>query len=237
MEKIIIIAFIVSIFSSCNSSTKEIDYYKSGEIKRVAETKDGKRNGILCEYYEDGTLKSYGEWENGMVKGEVKHYYENGKLWSTSTYVNNIQVGEAKYFYENGKILEHQIYTDNGDLAYFIKYDSLDNIDTEAVLLIFDPKKDTVNIGENYEVKIYFGVDISGDVELLIGKFDEDYNLIDTIAVLIGNESKEFNYSVKSNKTGVNTVPILVHHVPNEGDTLSADGLIVKHTFFVKSPE
>lgn len=261
MEKIIIITLILSIFSSCNSSTKEIEYYKNGEIKRSSEMRNGKQHGFVLEYFEDGTVKSQGEWKDGLANGTIKHYYsngtlksqsswkngredglmekyyKNGKLWNRANLKDGMQVGKSIFYYENGEILEQQVYTDKGDLAYFVKFDSLGNIDTEAVLLIFDSEKDTVNFGENYEVNIHFGVDISGDVELIIGKFDKDYNLIDTIAVLIGNESKEFNYSVKSQKTGVNTVPILVHHVPNEGDTLSADGLIVKHTFFVKSLE
>lgn len=245
------------IISGCTKNDMEIQYYKNGNIKLKAELENGKRQGKLYDYYKDGSLKAISEWDDGRANGLVKHYYPEGQLaeetmWEkdevngiTKEYYRNGQlkkiarkkgdlfIGEVFFYYENGQIKEHRVHDSDGKLVYIGWYDEVGFKHAESVIPIFKPEKDTISINEIYNVKVEFGVPLKGNVRLLTGEFDKEGDLIDTISVFNGDKN-EFHFSIKPEKLGLNVLSVLVSHQTEKGDTLSANGVVVKHTFYVK---
>ena len=232
-RQVLILTFLISCIA-CSTKHEEVKYYPNGKIKsRITLNQEGRKDGTLTEYFEDGLIKSEGEWKEGKLNGYVRTYYSNGKLWSTSIYRNDTIIGETQFFFSDGRILERQLYKD-GKLFYFQRYDSLGNIFDESILPLFYPEKDTVKIGEYYNVEVGFGYELSGSIKMYVGELDSEYNLIDTFEVFLPDKRNRFKYSILAKNRGKNFISMAFEHEPDKHDSLSVDGFAVKHTYFVK---
>ena len=117
-------------------------------------------------------------------------------------------------------------------MFYFKRYDSIGSVIMETVIPIFYPKKDTVSLGEKYEVVILFPFKLADSLILYTGKLDKDVNLIDSSEIQI--ENGKFKYSENANKVGVNVIPFVVKDVSKFRDSLTIDGLLIKHVYYVR---
>lgn len=245
---------IIVFLYSCNDR-KEVSYYPNGNIKYEAEVHDGKRNGVLQSFYENGKLKSKENWKDGFVHGKVENYYEDGKLESISNWVMGQQEGVTKKYFVSGKLktqssydmsqkLETVIYYENGNVderqiymrhklpVYIVDFDSLGNKVGEILPPIFEAESDTIRLGETYSVMITFGLPLRGKILVYTGKYSSKTGLSDTTAVLESNDYV-FKYSIKADKSGSIIIPFFFGHSPEKGDTLSVDGQLTKHAFYV----
>lgn len=256
LEYIIMCFILVFVLFSCKKE-KEVQYYADGSVKLEVDLEDGNRHGLLSEYYDNDSLKSRATWKHGVVDGKVEHfypngqlkeltywkkgkaeglteeYYENGQLFKKGLKLNNKNVGEINFYHKNGKRKERHIYNESGEFVYLAGFDEKGTKYAESVMPIFTPNKDTISYDESYEVKVKFGLKLIGKVQLIIGVFDKENNLIDTTAVLDRSKDDTFEYSTKSNHQGQNVLSILVNHIKDSRDTISVDGLIVKHSYYV----
>lgn len=71
-----------------------------------------------------------------------------------------------------------------------------------------------------------------GNVEIYIGKFS-DYQLIDTLEVLISGNNK-FVYNVTPTDKGQHEVTGLIAHDPTKRDTTTANGIKFTCHFYVE---
>lgn len=88
------------------------DFYDSGELLSEAILK----NGVLLsakEYYKSGQIKKIAQIRNGQFDGQLKSYYESGKLLATVTYIKGKREGLACFFNEGGKIIYELQYIHN----------------------------------------------------------------------------------------------------------------------------
>lgn len=245
---------ITSFLYSCGDQ-KDVTYYPSGNIQSEAEIHDGKRNGIFQTFYENGLIKSKGEWKDGFANGKIEFYYEDGKLESVSNWIMDKQDAVTKKFYpkgklkarsiykmnqkvetviyyENGNIQESQIYMGRNLPVYFANFDSLGGKLDKILPPIFESNADTIKLGETYNVKITFGLRLSGEINVYTGTYSSETGLSDTTAVL-ESTTHIFRYSIKPDKSGIITIPFFFGHLPEKGDTLSVDGQLTKHSFYV----
>ena len=105
-----------------------IEYYISGQQKRIANYKIGEFDGSYRTYYENGELKSETNYSNGVQFGETKSYYNNGKIYRTFNLSNGVYDGEIKEFHKNGDIKficnnEKYTFYKKNNIACEIEYD------------------------------------------------------------------------------------------------------------------
>jgi len=254
MKNIVLFSILLLIYNSCGKN-KELKYYDNGNIKLSAElNKQGNKNGVVIEYYDDEKIKSEGVWKDGVPdgiftsyypEGNIQnvsvwnngqldsisiHYYKNGQVKGSTMYKSGLKHGTSILYNENGKLIEKQLYQ-NDELVYLSTY--VDGDKFSSVLPLFVSEKDTVNLGESYRVKIKFGIPLFGSLKAYIGK-SEKGELIDTLTVLYPDENNIFEYSTYSQTLGLNTFSLLIEHGPNAKDSLSANGVLVKHSYYVK---
>ena len=242
-------------FISCDSRVKK-EYYDNGKLKSIVEVRRNARNGTMCEYFPDGSIKSKSEWKNGVKHGKSETFYSNGNieilsywvdgkengiskrftrngvLYSTGRFFED-RKGEVTIFYENGKVNEWQLFDGRNHLIYLAKYDSIGNKEYGTLFPIFDSDSDTITLGEEYEIRVGFGLPLRGKLRVLVGVVNTKLQLSDTLAVL---ESKDnyFEYALRPKETGKNSISFAFEYEPLATDTLNADGIIATHTFFVR---
>jgi antitoxin component YwqK of YwqJK toxin-antitoxin module len=245
---------ITSFLYSC-SDQKNVVYYPNGNIQSEVETYKGKRNGILKTFYESGKMKSKEEWRDGFLNGKAEYYFEDGKLKHVSNWIMNQQDGLTKKFYskgelksrsiykmnqrmetviyyENGNVQESQIYMGRDLPVYIVNFDSLGKEVNKILPPIFEAEGDTIKLGETYNVKITFGLPLRGEIKVYTGTYSSETGLSDTTTVL-ESATHIFRYSIKPDKSGKVTIPFFFGHMPEKEDTLSVDGQLTKHSFYV----
>lgn len=87
-------------------------WYKGGQIKEIAYTLNGKRNGECVKFSEDGTMTASCAYKNGQICGTLKEFYEDSS--KELGYKNGKRHG-PQFEYENGKI-EKKYNCKNGNL-------------------------------------------------------------------------------------------------------------------------
>jgi antitoxin component YwqK of YwqJK toxin-antitoxin module len=80
------------------------EYYKSGGLKLMANTKKVFLEGKATEYYENGTKKVESNYSSGKLNGEYKEYYENYTKKIVGAYRDDKKDGEFKEYDEAGNV-------------------------------------------------------------------------------------------------------------------------------------
>lgn len=223
--------FFIIILYACNSKERQ-EYYNSGSIKRKCETKGNMINGTCEEYYLNGELKSKSNWVNdtlnglatifyengkiqqkvpwvkGKIHGVLLVYHQNGKLKQKSEYKNGLLNGRTELFYMNGSIekIQEWVYAEGYNFANTRKeYDSLGNLTFQDHYPIITPIMDSVTLGEDYKIKIELKNPVHEKMTVLIGDFDENYRLKDSLSIdTIRSNGFIAEYSFKPKKEGTN---------------------------------
>lgn len=240
---------------SCNQQVKK-DFYQNGNLKSESSFINGKVEGVVKNYFVDGSLKSVGEWSDGEIHGKLTNYYPSGDIQSTSYWSNGVQEGETLIYYESGSLMSRsnfengnregksEVFFDNGELKelkmydagkviYLKSIDSLGNVVYDNVLPVVKLKNDTLQVNDQLELYISFGYELSGHLSIDIGKIDLENNFVVDTILSDSLVWKDFHYSVDVKDPGLNEIYFNVRHEPEIGDTLSADGVMKKITFYV----
>lgn len=98
------------------------EYYKTGDIKRLVNYRDGKLHGTDKVFYENGKVWVRREFRAGQLQGKTRQYYPNGNLCVEINYVNNTPHGEARYYAEDGTLKQITTYR-VGQVLHIKKYD------------------------------------------------------------------------------------------------------------------
>ncbi len=256
-KSIVIFLFLFLVLFSCNRK-KENLYYPNGKLKKYYETKNGMVDGVLIEYYQNGSIKSKSNWKNDILHGLSIHYYKNGKIKEKNFYIdglingksleyykngslkknlskiNDTIIGVANFFHKNGMLKEKRIHDEKGNLIYIAGFNEGGDKYVESVMPVINSKNDTIKLNKKYNFSIEFKLPLSGKMEIMVVELSENNNtIIDTLDILKSNNYK-FSYSIKADKRGLNQIPLFFNHSPDKGDSLSANGLLLKHTYFVK---
>ena len=105
--------------------------HDSGQVKGLAQFKDGKPDGPVTWWHENGQ-KAYEEtFKDGKQNGLLTEYYENGQKRSEGTYKDGKLNGRATYWHKNGQKLGEVKYKD-GELISESYWDSKgEEVETE----------------------------------------------------------------------------------------------------------
>ncbi len=224
-------------------------YYESGELKEIAETKNGKYHGSVIEYYPNGNVKFTQNWYSGKVHGESRKYFENGALNKIDSFRYGIPHGISINYYKNGKVEnigryengfrigEFTFYNEEGILVGRKFYDSLGEfydyeifvngeIDSNRKAVIVSSSKDSIFIGDEVKMKFYLGNN-EGKVIAKVGlAFDSiNYRVLSPIGILtrIG-ETDGFLFTFKPKKQG----QINLYGIMEDQISLKEDQIIAK---------
>lgn len=72
--------------------------------------KDGLQIGTCKDFYETGQLRCVANWKDGKLDGDYTFYHPNGKLQSKGSYIKNVQSGKWFFYSEDGFPLSEEIY-------------------------------------------------------------------------------------------------------------------------------
>ena len=242
---------VVLVFFSCSNEKNE--YYPNGKLKSTVELNHaGENDGLLVEYYESGVVKSKGHWEDGYLEGEVAYYFENGDIKERSFYKNGLldgvstffskdgvanntisfrfglKNGATYFFNDSGSIYEKHLYS-NDTLSYVSTI--VDDTKFGSLMPIIIEKSDTIKNGDVYSFRVKFGIPLKGEITIIVGKDLDNMVVRDTIGIL--DISNDYQLEITNYDLGENSFALLVKHA-DERDTLSADGVGLKHSFFVE---
>ncbi len=103
MRGSIYIVILTFLLLSCGRESQK-EFYANGQLKREAQIKGGKLDGLYREYYENGQLRYDGTYKSDKRSGTYALYHKNGKIEESGTYVNDQVQGKVKTYYETGEL-------------------------------------------------------------------------------------------------------------------------------------
>ncbi len=202
---------------------EELQYYENGAIKEKLNYRDGLAHGTNIIYSVNGDIEEVGQFYNGIAIGYFTKYHRN-HLYHIRQYViigNDSYVNQYWGFDESGNLDEN-----------YSNYYSL-NVNNRDTLKL----NEEVTINIKLEVPYYK----EGKMELIIGNFDDFYNLTDS-STLKSIKCKNFagTFSTKFDKPGKNYVRGFIKNLKNKNEnnklfTYERDIYFMKR-FIVESP-
>ncbi len=85
-------------------------FFDSGATKSITHYYEGLRNGVQIIYYESGIVASQLFYKDDKLEGIQKFFYRNGVLRARERYRAGIQDGVQEYYYENGVMLSRKFF-------------------------------------------------------------------------------------------------------------------------------
>jgi antitoxin component YwqK of YwqJK toxin-antitoxin module len=79
-------------------------YHESGQVKTLAQWKDGKQEGLSKRFHENGQLTRERLFKNGKLDGLYQEWHENGQLKASENYSNGVKVGLVQEWHKNGQL-------------------------------------------------------------------------------------------------------------------------------------
>ena len=120
--KLIPIIFLL-LFVGCNSKGNMQEHYENENIKKEAETLNGKLNGAFTEYYESDAIKNVTHYNSGVQHGGSMWYDERGRVIEVQNLAEGKSTsGKATLFYPNGNPKSVMPYVNNKMHVEFVKY-------------------------------------------------------------------------------------------------------------------
>jgi len=251
------IIFFCIVLISCKSDTTKT-FYPDGNLKSIAEMKNGILHGAYQSYYPSGELKSSGvyyqgklhgtvehfyesakleqreEWKNGVLDGYTEQYFENGQLAVKTFYQTGVHVGDRYIYYKSGQFSERQTFDSLGNLIYIFKRDQQGSKTISHALPIFRINRDTISVNDTLNISLNFGYEISGVLNLQIQEFGPN-NLLKENTLTIDKFSSEILLRNIFEEPGQYRIKLITRHEPEVGDTISVDGWFKEINLFVTS--
>jgi len=234
MKKLVIISTLLIL--GCQDRQVEIGRTADGTLKYKAELRDGVRNGQLIEYYPNGNVESIANWNDGQVEGQVRNFYEDGSVKSISYWKSGHNIGSYRYFYLDENLLEAREYDDKGNLIYVSKFSEKGDTLANSAIPILTSVKDTLNIGEDFRLKIGFGYPFYGDFMVHIGrstKVDSVTTNFEIDTTLANDGNNNFNYEFKPSRSGYHSVTAWIEYTPSKQDSVTFNGASKDYSFYV----
>ncbi|MBT3570086.1 MAG: hypothetical protein HN494_14635 [Opitutae bacterium] len=98
------------------------EMYDSGQVKGLAQFKDGKPDGLQAMWYENGQKSEEYTYKDGKYDGLGTNWYENGQKKQESTYKDGKEDGLRTQWRENGQKWLEKTFKDGAWLGGSEKY-------------------------------------------------------------------------------------------------------------------
>lgn len=162
-----ILAFSISIFSSCdelgltNNKIKTKNGWKEFIVNETGDSvmiyydkkkriiakytfKNGYKHGPGYTYYDNGNIHFSLNYNDGFQHGVTKWFFENGKLYRETNYIKGKREGIEKKYYDNGKLLAEIPYKNNKVQAGLKEYLKDGSINKDLPKIIIKEEDKTV---------------------------------------------------------------------------------------------
>ena len=93
------------------------EMYDSGQVKGLAQFKDGKPDGLQAMWYENGQKSEEYTYKDGKYDGLGTNWYENGQKAGEGNFKDGKPNGLAMRWYENGQKHSETNFKDGESLA------------------------------------------------------------------------------------------------------------------------
>lgn len=224
------------IIISCgvNEGKKDyIEYFPNGDVKIKIEMNGDLYHGKAIEYFNNGNVKNIANYINDTLDGEFRVNFKNGNPNVTGIYKSGHYSGELIHYFNNKNIKEVKLYTDSGELWYLSQYDEEGNILYNQILPYFTSSEDTINLGEDYILKVKFNANIRDTTEVVIGYPADHFSfnkVIDTVK-FVGDE---FIFKYVPKVSGNKRLGFLFKNNLPIKDSTNLNNIFPQHSFYVK---
>lgn len=233
MKKIILILFIFYNISCSNEKDEKRNYYENGEIKKICEYENSVLNGACKEFYKNGKVSIYSEWSNNKRHGETILYDSKGNIKKKVIFNHGI-IRNAKLFNKNGDIVHQEWFNEDGDLIDILILNEKGKKDIFRRIPIFVPNLDTLEVNEPFDVEIILGNRRFTDLQVTIGKINEDMIMYDTIKEL-SSYNESFKYTIFPKDTGKYVVTGFIKDYNKDSIDQPIDLIPFKKEYYVKN--
>src|SRR5579872_5210428 len=96
------------------STTIQLDYYRSGQLREQVPMRDGRRHGTARTWHKDGRLATEEPYQNGLLHGLCRQWDEAGRLLGRYTMIHGTGIQRA--WHDNGQ-LQLEISTVRGEFS------------------------------------------------------------------------------------------------------------------------
>lgn len=255
-----------SCISEHDENERKIERYGNGNIKSITVWRNGEKHGVSEYYSEDGVLlkkvtylhnKATGVAEefypNGVtaksyflhdsvMNGSYNEFYPNGNLKvKGGQFINGNKSGVFCFYNEMGVITGKNIYLivqGNSILNEYVRYNKSGNIDfSQSHCLVVLSQKDTISFGENFEMDIVLTGAYFNKMQVIIGNYDEEFNLIDSNmgdTLFDGDGDYKIRYTHPGVKEGRNLIRGIVKDYKDTIFPGGYPGITGKDMFFEK---
>ncbi|WP_422361373.1 toxin-antitoxin system YwqK family antitoxin [Reichenbachiella sp.] len=214
MLRLLIIFFplLPLVFLGCKDS-KEVKYYKNGNIKFEVPIKNGKRNGQFIEYDSSGNVISIINVVNDIMEGGFRQFHSNGQVKYSGTLIGGRRYGTCLEYYDNGN-LYRKLYFVQDTAVYGKTYSQEGHLIASNL-----PIKTTYDSAtHSVEIELTHTEFDDASIFLGIGNIDSIGNLIDTLGY-VNADSLKYVYKLDSSQTKLSGV---LYEVKNPEGTFEA---------------
>jgi hypothetical protein len=145
------------------------EYYENGKKALSYRCEKNLIQGVCTTFYESGTTRALATYENGIKEGKAYDLYEKSGLKASYTYKNNKVTGWLEHYLQNGDIINRYLRDSLGRQIYFIAYNSNGSVASRSVWPIIEVNADTLQLGQEYKVKVSFAYQLKGEVKAYMG--------------------------------------------------------------------
>lgn len=185
-------------------------YYENGNIESISHWKDDKSHGEGRIYYENGQLSEIYHRRNGILHGPFTWYYENGQLKAEGFFRDSVKVGVVKEYYDTGELLaENHFVNLKGKQTYTggIEYNKDGSVKNESIRVDTKAEKDTINLGEELQLKITLRKPYFDKTKVIIGDYNYNFSVVDSSSLrTLEAINHEVIYKVQPKRHGENFV-------------------------------
>ena len=216
---------ITIILLGCNMQNDK-DSSQNNIDNKINENSDS----LFIEKDKDGKITSKCNYKQGMQHGLCQFYYNNGQVKEEGNFYFGKPLGTFKYYNEKGnieEIREYQIVKDNSVINQILFFDGQGGIiKNKSNYIKLSMQKDTIQLGKECSLNIILEASyFKSNMNVVIGNFDAEYNLIDSLGyVKLEGKDFEVQYKFKAIKIGENVVRGIVKDYKKiyNSDTLQA---------------
>ena len=216
----------IKVISNWNKGVRNgesIEYYENGNVHSTTMWKDGNQDGKRIEYYENGNIKKTSIWKDNKANGECDEYYENGNIKEIS-YFKDDQPIEREYYDQNAELQKVNYYiiiNNKSKLNGIVMYDVDDllnkpyNINVQKSLYVEILADENIVDNDGFtEYKVIWMCDDQYYVNAITGKFDHNFNIVDSASLIPVNLANKNRFYLTNHKT--DTLRIIFDFIKKE---------------------
>jgi hypothetical protein len=131
-------------------------FYPSGQLERIMNFIDGKKDGEEIDYYQNGIIKKRGYYKFGKADSIWTWYDSSGSKSKKSSVFNGEYVGEQVEYYQNGNVKKCSFYYPLNQITYELNYQEDGKIIDEfnevfpLLIILTDNKSKVFKAGEEF---------------------------------------------------------------------------------------